>query len=142
MSHVSLFLCLFLSFPREIERGKNRKVKQQDRKKRNAVNSLDQIPIRIPTINTPQLADSSRTIDDFRALEDLRIGKPNILISLTGPQPNGNRTNKWDGFGWIERNKTRRLSQLTSTPASFQAAKTPSIGVSVMKHKSPLPGWT
>ena len=43
------------------------------------------------------------------------------------------RTNRTDG---------QKASQLTSIPASFQAPKTSSMGVSVMKHKSPEPGWT
>jgi hypothetical protein len=135
---------IFPERERERERERqNREVKQQDRKNRKAVcNSLDQIPIRIPTINAPQLAHGTSPVYDFRAFEDLRIGETKHSHQPDRSSPNGNRTNKWDGFGWIERSKTRRLSQLTSIPASFQAAKTSSIGVSVMKHKSPEPGWT
>jgi hypothetical protein len=70
MSHVSLPLLVCISPERD------KIVKSTTRpKNRNAVNSLDQIPIRIPTINTPQLAHSTGPIDDFRAFENLCIKK-------------------------------------------------------------------
>jgi hypothetical protein len=42
-------------------------------------NSLDQIPIRIPAVHTPQLAHGASPVYDFRAFENLT----KYLISVT-----------------------------------------------------------
>merc|ERR1712070_364011 len=91
---------------------------------------LDQIPIRIPTVHTPQPPHGAGAIDHFPAFEHLRRHF-SLYISCT--------TITWTTGG------ARQVGGdflLTSTPAACQEDNTFSIGCSVMKHRSPLPGWT
>ena len=63
-----LFLaCLCLSQERQTVRS----TAGPKKKKKRSSNSLDQIPIRVPAVHTPQLAHGTGPVYDFRAFEDL-----------------------------------------------------------------------